>query len=168
MTMADVFAIVFILAGLFIALPCLWLFYAALWPNAVGRAQERVQQMPVRTFFLGAFVSLVLWGLVALLGRANLPVPAMLLAGFTVGFSLFGVAGFTRLIGSKMPSTIDIPWRAHLRGSIVVELSFLVPVVGWLLIFPIALTLGTGAATLAALSRTPARVPRREEIEVMA
>jgi hypothetical protein len=41
----------------------------------------------------------------------------------------------------------------------VLALSFLVPFLGWMLVFPIALILGAGAATTAVFRRAPSAAP---------
>jgi hypothetical protein len=169
MYVADVFAVVFTFVGLFIALPSLWLLYAALWPAATARAQERIHRSPVKTFFMGLLTAALFVVAVAALGQANAAGPAVILAAVGIGWSLFGAGALARFVGGRMVSTIEIPWRAHLRGSIVLELAFLVPLLGWLLIFPIGLILGAGATTLALVRRAslPRPVPE-EKIEVMA
>jgi len=62
-------------------------------------------------------------------------------------------------VGTRLASPGDPAWKPHLRGGIVLALSFLVPFLGWLLLFPIALILGAGAATLAVFRRSPAPAP---------
>ena len=172
MTMADVFTVVFILLGFFMALPSVWLLFGALWPNAVGRAQERCHRAPLKSFFLGVATAGAFTLATIILSVLNVPFLAGLVAAFGIGFSLLGVSGLARHVGTRLPSSIDSssPWRVHLRGSIVLELAFLFPMLGWLLIFPLALILGSGAATMAVFSRRPVTVPQpaREPIEVMA
>jgi hypothetical protein len=172
MTMADVLTVVFILFGFALAMPSVWLLFGALWPNVVSRAQERSHRSPFKSFFLGIAVAALLSIVTALLGAANLPVLSAIAFGLSVGFSLLGVSGLARHVGTRLPASIDAssPWRSHLRGCVVLELAFLFPVLGWMLILPIALILGCGTATFAIFSRKPTAVsqPARESIEVMA
>ena len=48
-----------------------------------------------------------------------------------------------------------MPWRATVRGGVALELMFLVPVVGWVVLFPLAVVIGSGATTLTFLGRAP-------------
>jgi hypothetical protein len=63
-------------------------------------------------------------------------------------FASVGIAGLTTSIGSRLPSPADIerPWQATIRGSIVLELAFLLPLLGWFMLLPAALIIGSGAA----------------------
>ncbi len=162
MLMADVATVTLLLLGLMIVLPAVWLLFGALWPSAVGRAQARIPARPWSTFFAGAGVSAGVFFASAALGGAGLPAPALILAGLAIGWSFLGVSALARHVGSRLSSPADPAWKAHLRGSIVLALSFLVPILGWLFIFPIALVLGAGAATLGVFRRAPAPAPAAE------
>lgn len=174
MIVADVLAITFTFIGFFITLTAVWLLFGALWPNVVSRAQDRCHRSPFKAFFAGIGVTALFTLLIVGLGGLNVPALAGLASAFAIGYSLLGLAGLARFVGTRLPSSIDTanPWRVLLRGSIVLELTFLFPILGWLMIFPMALILGCGAATLALFSRGSASVatpaPSRERIEVMA
>jgi hypothetical protein len=159
MLMADVAVWTALFVGLMIVLPAVWLLFGALWPSAVQRAQDRIPRRPLSTFFVGLAVSLLFTGLVALFGKANLAPAALVLSAFGLGWSLLGVSALARHVGTRLGSLGDPAWKPHLRGGIVLALSFLVPFLGWLLLFPIALVLGAGAATLAVFRRSPTPAP---------
>ena len=171
MTMADVFAITLLFVGLVLVLPAIWLFFGALWPGLVGRAQARLPAAPLKTFFAGLGVAAVLTGAVLGLAALNLPALALIAFAAALGWSFVGVAALARHLGTRLSSAGDAPWRASLRGGAVLALSFLVPFVGWILVFPIALILGCGATALG-LVRPPAaptalpavRADRPEEV----
>jgi hypothetical protein len=158
MTMGVTFGITMLFVGLMVVLPAVWLLYGALWPAALGRAQERIQRRPIVTFLVGLGVSALFSFLIAILGQANLQPPAIVLASFAIGWSLFGVSALARHAGTRLGRLSEPGWRGHLRGGIVLALSFLVPMVGWMLVFPISMILGAGAATLS-LSRKRAETP---------
>jgi hypothetical protein len=122
----------------------------------VQRAQDRIPRRPISTFFVGLGVSVLFAALVALLGNANLAPLAIVLSSFALGWSLLGVSALARHVGSRLASPSDPAWKPHLRGGIVLALSFLVPLLGWLLLFPIALILGAGAITTVVIRRAPA------------
>ena len=78
--------------------------------------------------------------------------------GVTIGvislFVLFastGVAGLATTIGHRLPSPADAdrPWKATIRGGIVLELAYLVPFLGWFVLLPGSLILGAGCAVRA-------------------
>ena len=154
MTMADVFSVTFILAGLMITLPALWLLLRALFPGAVGRSRDRIAARPVACFLLGLLPAALLFGGAAVL--ANVAGPAGKAAAFLLfvaGVLLAGVglAGFSAVVGERLPSAADEgrPWRGLVRGAVCLELSFLLPFIGWFGVLPLAMVTGLGAAVLA-------------------
>ncbi len=159
MLMADVAVWTALFVGLMVVLPAVWLLFGALWPAAVQRAQDRIPRRPYATFFVGAGVTLLVTALVAILSKTNLAPLALILFAFSLGWSLLGVSALARHVGSRLSSPGDAAWKPHLRGGIVLALSFLVPILGWMLLFPVALVLGMGAATLAVFKRAPATPP---------
>jgi hypothetical protein len=72
-----------------------------------------------------------------------------------------GVAGFVTSIGRRLASPVDAdrPWRATLRGGIVLELAWLLPILGWFVLLPAATIVGCGAANLALLSKLRRTLP---------
>lgn len=175
MTMGVTFGVTMLFVGLMVVLPAAWLLFGALWPSALGRAQDRIRRRPLVTFWTGLGVGLVATALVAILGQVNLAAPAILLAAVALGWSLFGASALARHAGGRLTSASEPPWRGHLRGGVVLALSFLLPFVGWILVFPIALILGAGAATLSLFKGRPAELPapvpaRKEEekVEILA
>jgi hypothetical protein len=71
-------------------------------------------------------------------------------------FSFAGMAGVARFLGSRLPSPADAerPWKAVIRGWVVLYLASLLPVIGWFVFLPVALLTGFGAALLG-LRRAP-------------
>ena len=159
MLMADVAVWTALFVGLMVVLPAVWLLFGALWPAAVGRAQERIPKKPWSTFFIGLGMTTAVTLLVGLLGQASVAPVALVLAAFGMGWSMVGVSALARHVGTRLSSPGDPAWKPHLRGGIVLALSFLVPILGWMLVFPIALILGMGATTLAVFKRKPAAEP---------
>jgi hypothetical protein len=160
MVLADTIAIFLTILGVLICFNAIWLFVEAIWGSLVGHAREAHYDGMVKSFFLGlpltavatiAFGALVNekqgpWGLVGLL-----------LAGLYILFASIGVSAMASLIGEKLGGTLATqppqpPWRVTLGGGIVLVLTFLFPILGWLLILPVAYTVGLGA-TMRALVR---------------
>jgi hypothetical protein len=76
-------------------------------------------------------------------------------AGWAVGglFAFYagtGTSGFVTMIGERLASPADAgrPWRATVRGGIALELTYLVPIIGWFGVLPASIILGAGAMTL--------------------
>ncbi len=159
MLMADVAVWTALFVGLMVVLPAVWLLFGALWPSAVQRAQERIPRRPTLTFFVGLGVSFLLTAVVGILAQVGAAPVALVLSAFALGWSLVGVSALARHVGSRLASPGDPAWKPHLRGGIVLALSFLVPFLGWMLLFPIALILGAGATTMAVFKRAPAPPP---------
>ncbi|HYE98491.1 MAG TPA: hypothetical protein VEJ18_06235 [Planctomycetota bacterium] len=172
MTMADVFAITLFFVGLVLVLPAVWLLFGALWPGLVGRAQARIPAAPMKTFFAGLGVAALMTAVVVGLSALNVPVLALVAFAASLGWSFVGVAALARHLGTRLSSTAEAPWRASVRGGVVLALSFLVPFLGWILLFPIALVLGCGAtalglrraATPLPASPLPVRLEAKEEV----
>ena len=149
MTLADVFTVVFLILGMLITLPALWLLLKALFPAAVGRSRDRIAATPIRCFLAGivpAFAS------VALMAQPAPPVKGvgvLLFLGLVL-LAGIGMAGLSTIVGERLPSAADEgrPWRGLVRGAVCLELAFLLPVVGWLGLLPIALVTGLGAALI--------------------
>lgn len=164
MTMADVLSVTLIILGLLLTLPGLWLFERALMPATVERARRRLQAKPVATTLAGLLPAALFFVVsVVLLNQGG---PALKFAGlllFLGGFlvSGLGLAALATTVGERLPSPVDgdRPWRGQVRGSVCLELAFLLPLVGWFAVLPLSLCAGAGAACLALLFRddvTPA------------
>lgn len=154
MLMADTMAITLVIVGLLAAFQGLWLLAAALWPARVAGASDACERRAGLCFLVGAPISLIAIILIAIVGK-TLGGPGQFLA-FTITsllviYSQAGVAGLVTHVGRRLRSPVDVdrPWRATLRGGIVLALAFLLPIVGWFLILPVSAIIGVGATTLA-------------------
>ena len=160
MLMADTMAIFFIVLGFLLAIPGLWMMCRGLWPGAVARSQAVCERGLLRPFLVGAPAAIGVALAAAMLG--NMATPGKIAATVWVCFFLVlascGAAGLATRIGAQLASPADAaqPWRATLRGCIVLELSYLLPILGWFGLLPISLTVGLGALLLA-LVRRPGR-----------
>jgi len=84
-------------------------------------------------------------------------IAAWIFAGLFVFYAGVGTSGFVTLIGQRLasPSDLNRPWRATVRGGVALELSCLIPIIGWLGIFPASIILGAGAMTLSFFTSEP-------------
>jgi len=157
MIMADVLKILLIVVGILLIYVSYWLLAEALFHPLVERASRQYAR-PVKLTFVGLAAALlpVVIGLalarqpnplVKVVGLTALIVPAML--------GLAGSAGLTLRIGTGLASPLDAaqPWRKVLRGGVVLAFSFLLPVVGWIILPLWVLVSGLGAFLLAARER---------------
>ncbi len=154
MLMADTMAIVFVVLGFLLALPGLWLVCRALWPGVVERSRARCEARPIVSFLVGAALTLGAILVSAVVGKVAGgagQIAAFAISSLFAMFAHTGVAGLASHLGRRLPSPADAgrPWRETLRGGVVLELSYLVPILGWFVILPVSIVLGAGAAALA-------------------
>jgi hypothetical protein len=158
MIMADVFKIVFLVLGALLVLVAYWLAAAALFPTWTSRARGAYDAHPARVSLVGAGVSapLTLLGIAMASNSPNaaLKVVGALVVSVPILLALGGSSGFALRIGAglAMPDDERTPWRRVLRGGVVLSLTFLLPVVGWFVVFPWVLVSGVGAACMATRS----------------
>ena len=156
MLMADTLAIFLVVLGFLLALPGLWLLCLGLWPNAVARTSADCMSGLLFPFLVGIPISVVAFFATAFASSSLGPASGFVSIAIVCLYVLFasvGIAGLTTAIGKRLPSPVDIerPWKATIRGSIVLELAFLLPLLGWFLLLPATLIIGSGAALRAML-----------------
>lgn len=153
MLMADTMAIFFVILGLLLAFPGLWLLCRGLWPQTVIKSASICRTGLVKPFLAGLpFTAVVIFAAVVLtnFGAAGKITATGLICAFLV-LANIGVAGLVTCIGERLPSSADVSqaWRATLRGGVVLELVYLLPILGWFVILPISITIGCGAGVMA-------------------
>lgn len=166
MMLADTVGIFLVIVGLLIAFPALWLLCRGLWPGAVVACGERNRRGMVKSFFVGLPFLVILIIAMGISGKLPGPVgqlsPLFLLSVFFL-YASVGVAGIATMLGGRLPSPADEArtWNRTLRGSIVLVLSFLFPILGWFLLLPVSLIVGFGTLTRVLLTykKVPATPP---------
>jgi hypothetical protein len=151
MLMADTLAIFLVVLGFLLALPGLWLLCSGLWPTAVARTTADCDSGLLFPFLVGIPISVVAFFATVFASKELGPASGFVsiaIVCFYVLFASVGIAGLTTSIGNRLPSPADIerPWKATIRGSVVLELAFLLPLLGWFVLLPAALIVGSGAA----------------------
>jgi hypothetical protein len=158
MLMADTMAIFFVILGLLLAFPGLWILCRGLWPRAVARAAAVCGKGLIKPFLAGLPLTAVMIIAAAVLG--NLGPAGKIAAVVTVCLYLMiancGVAGLVTVVGERVAGhsgDIDSqqPWRATLRGGVALGLASLLPILGWFVILPAAVIVGCGANLLSFL-----------------
>jgi hypothetical protein len=157
MLMADTMSIFFVILGMLLAFSGLWLMNRGLWPKAVEAAAERCAKRIWPYFLAGiplTLLTIVLTRLLFLLGPAG-KIAGLAVVCFYLLQANIGVSGLATAIGRRLPSAIDgqSPWRTTLRGGIALVLTYLFPIVGWFVVLPSSIIIGTGAINVALLSR---------------
>jgi len=161
MIMADVLTWFLIVAGTYLILVCYWLASAALFPRIVEGCRQRYGRQPVVATLVGAgtVAPVLLVGIAAVRGIHH-PLPAnalkvLLMSPLLLAF--LGSAGLALRIGEGLTDVADEgaprPWRAVLRGGLVLAPTFLVPFFGWFVLLPWVLVSGVGTAALTLLAR---------------
>jgi hypothetical protein len=157
MLMADTMSIFFVILGMLLAFSGLWLLCRGLWPQAVEAAAARCAKRVWPYFLAGIPLTLVMLVLARALFALG-PVgkfAAVAVVCFYMLQAHTGVSGLATAIGRRLPSPLDehSPWRATLRGGIALELTYLLPILGWFVVLPASIIIGTGAVNVALLSR---------------
>ena len=168
MIMADILKIVFIVIGILAIYVNYWLLAAALFPALVERASRQYAN-PVKLILVGLATAIV--PVVVGLILANNANPFIRIVGLTLVvvpgmLGLAGSSGLALRIGIGLNSPLDAtqPWRRVLRGGIVLSCSFLLPVVGWVILPLLVLVSGLGAFVLG-LKEQKAQIPPAPQAE---
>jgi hypothetical protein len=165
MIVADILMWFLLVAGTYIVINAYWLTTQGLFPDFVYRCRERIRRAPLKSFFIGlaGTVPGLILG-VSMLVRA--PNPALKFLGAAVLMlviltGLMGSAGVAALVGTGLGGADDerTGWRRTWRGGLVLGLTFILPLIGWLLILPGTLIMGIGALA-SSFRRTRATPPR--------
>jgi hypothetical protein len=139
MLMADTLAIFLSVLGMLIACPALWLLCRGLWPDLVDFSKVDCSVTLFKPFLVGLPLTIA-----AIFG-------GLALICLFITYAGSGVAGLATVIGERLPSPVDAqcPWKATIRGGIILELSYILPILGWFVLLPISIVIGAGATTRA-------------------
>lgn len=157
MLMADTMSIFFVILGVLLGFSGLWLMCRGLWPRAVEAAAESCTNRIWPYFLAGIPLTLVMIVLTKILFALG-PAGKITGIGMVCLYMLqahTGVSGLVTAIGRRLPSALDeqSPWRATLRGGVALELTYLLPILGWFVVLPASIIIGTGAINVALLSK---------------
>lgn len=147
MITGTVWGITLLLVGFMAALIGGQILFAALFADRVERARRALRARPVLAPAVGVAITSVVVVVAAVLGQAKgagEALAAVLWLAASVVWIL-GLAVVSREVGERMPSAAAAPWRTLLRGGVTTGLAFLLPILGWIVILPVALGAGLGA-----------------------
>jgi hypothetical protein len=159
MLTGTVWGIALLAVGTVTALAAMQLLLATLFPRRLDATRRALRARPWGSGVLGLVLAAALIAAVAVVGavaKAAPVIPGALGVGAAL-LALFGLAAVASEVGARLASAgaAASPWRALLRGSLTVSLASLLPLVGWLVLFPAAIACGLGAWTLGFLLPEP-------------
>jgi hypothetical protein len=163
--MANVLTVVWFIIGWTAMQTGLMVWLALMLPQRVGRARERVETAPVRTFFVGAAFWIVTVLFAVNLIKQGRPGPVQLFGWLTAGpmlaASAIGGAAFAQIVSERIRerSPQTSPLAALAVGGLCTAISGLLPVIGWFVFLPIVGFMSVGAGLSALLRKKPAQHP---------
>jgi hypothetical protein len=159
--MADVSAIFGSLLSLGIVFPGMLTAWWLLFPAMVERARQRLDRTPWHCFWLGGLAAA--GAVIPIVILLALPLGPARLAGWGLIFLVlalasFGAAGLAARMAAQLHKVggAGTPLGAFVRGAVALELAAAFPVVGWLVVIPLAVVTALGAALFAVLRWAPA------------
>jgi hypothetical protein len=155
-TSATVWFWVFIHLGIIIVVSAYYTLSAALVPQLTERARIRFARRPWAPALIGLAVSLP-WVFSSIV-LMNLPLGPVKLAGATLGslwilLSLIGGAAIAQHVGQGGLGSES--WIRGMRGGLFITLTWVLPLVGWLIMLPLTLATGIGCLLLGLLPMRP-------------
>ncbi|MBX7133756.1 MAG: hypothetical protein K1X67_13870 [Fimbriimonadaceae bacterium] len=168
MNIGDVLAVV---AGALAICGSAWallVISAVVFGTRTQHAQGAIERHPWRTLGIGLF-GVVVFGTLSVIMAAQ-PLPLVKLVGTMMYLSLFAVAvvgggGIAAMIGRRlqpMDSSMS-PFQALTRGSGILVLAGLFPMLGWFVLAPLTLFMSLGAG-IQALVAKPLAPPIYNEV----
>ncbi len=158
--MADVAAIFGSLLLLGIAFPGMLSACYLFLPRQVEKAHLRVARTPWKSFWMGVAVSIGVTIPIGIL--LALPAGAAKFLGFlglflVLALSLIGASGIVLRMAAELqrrtPALSDA--GAFVRAAVALELAAIFPLVGWMILFPLAVFVSLGATAFALLGWLP-------------
>ena len=158
--MADVYTVTFIMIGILLSVPALLVVLNLFMPQLSARVHARLDQTPVKSFFLGLPITLFIIIYAVVMFGSNVGVlqtSAFIMAVFGLGLGSIGGAGMARMLGYRLAPLAQPNSNLTnlLRGAVVYEFACLVPVVGWFIFIPAAGITAIGAAAFALVGWIP-------------
>jgi len=143
-----------------------------LLPGPVQKVQQNLESALGRSTLLG-LVNFLFFGTIVVLfvwlaDRLDNVIAGIFifLAGLIglaiIVLAVFGLVAFANLLGSRIGGETVSPFKANLRGGLLLVLAGIAPYVGWLIFTPLVIWAGLGAAIQAFIPRRNTAVPVEE------
>jgi hypothetical protein len=164
--MADISAIFGILLSLGIVFPGMLTAWWLLFPATVERARLRLDRTPWKCFFVGGVVTAILAIPIVIL--FVIPNGVVQFAGWallfiTLAIASLGAAGLAAKMGERLSRRNSgglTPVGSFVRGAVALELAAAFPVIGWVIVIPLATVTAVGATAFALLRWVPRPAPQ--------
>jgi len=170
MLFADAFRILLIALSILIAYPAFWLVARALWPDKVQQSAEKTANQSLRCFLWGIIPAAITTtvGIVLLQAGGPLAFSGGLILGIGFFYSQVGVAGLATMIGERLGKEDEnvSAFRVTGRGGIALVLTFLFPIIGWVMLPVVTIVIGFGAMLRTTFSRKKAPAPLANETTI--
>jgi hypothetical protein len=154
--MADVLAIAVILTALGLAYPALIGALRLFFPERIERIHARLEARPVRCFWIGLGLGLLVGIPAALLAASPAGFFKFIgwaLISLSLGASALGAAALAQILDGRLLAAGRSPAPSWMRGAVLIELAAAFPIIGWFLVFPISTLAAFGAALPVLLGR---------------
>ena len=162
-TSAEVYAWFFVHLGVLLVVAAWMTVSALMFPNITGRCGEAITERPWLSFFLGFtlfFLGVILFAAMNAIPFAGAKFIAVVVGLTVILFGLFGAGGFVRCLASRTISGQASPSVRSLYGiSLLVVLTWLLPLIGWFFALPLTLILGLGSLILARSRKKKPKAP---------
>jgi len=172
MLMADTMAIFFVVLGLSLAFPGLWLLCRGLWPRAGAEAAAICGKGLIKPFIAGLPVTMAMIFVAAVLSKfgSGGKIAAAAAVCLYLMIANCGVAGLVTVVGARLGWPVDSeqPWRVTLRGGVALMLASLLPILGWFVILPASVIIGCGANLISLWRAGAATVSRKPVVAASA
>ena len=149
-TSAVVYTFLFLHIGVILVVTAYFTLGAALAPNLTERGRVRFARRPWLPAVIGLFIS-VPWVFAALV-LLNLDPAPLKFGGATLGclwilLGLIGGAAIAQHVG-RGGSADAVSWVQTVRGGLLLSLTWILPLVGWLVMLPLTLATGIGCLVM--------------------
>ena len=149
-TSAVVYTFLFVHIGVVLVVTAYFTIGAALAPRLTERSRIRFARRP----WLPAIIGLVLsvpW-VIAAVAMLNVDAGAVKFAGAVLGglwvlLGLIGGAGIAQHVGRGADDE-PVSWVQTVRGGLLISLTWILPLVGWMVMLPLTLAAGVGCLVI--------------------
>ena len=155
--MENLFVAILAIVGAVATVIALLVTLTLFMPRLTGRVSEAERKMPVRSFALGFVNFLFFFVLAAVMAQIGESIGgafggfftllAVTIALFILSLMSIGLAGLVALLSERLGGE-PTPGRT-LRAALLLVAAGFAPVVGWLVLTPLALLTGLGATIIA-------------------
>jgi hypothetical protein len=161
--MDQLFNLILLVAAGIVTVVALLAAINLLLPRPVQKVQQNLERSLGRStllglvnfLFFGAIFTLAIW-LSEQSGNFVAGIFVFLAGLIGIGIivmAVFGLVAFANLLGERIGDKSNSPFKANLRGGLLLILAGIAPYIGWFLFTPLVVWAGLGAAITAFVRR---------------